>query len=351
MSSVRLAPANVIRHCYPALAISLLVAGVGALSISSLSYRAAIPFSCGIGACDEVSYSRFAFVAGIPVADIGLAFFAVCIALGLASWLGAVWPRKLLLPFLLVGSLVCAIFFAIQALEIRSFCFRCIFAEVTCASAAFLATFEWPVANGRSARVFAYGVTLVGLVTCFGTVARFVSTQVAHETAVVSKVNLKLQTAVRENLSRGGWVFGMGRSEVVVFADMFCPACHFHLQQLLKRQAQGEGFRIRVRLFPMKRDLNLDAALRARLEYDPVAFLKLFKALGEISKPNDMRIKALVYDRLKQVDPVEAALARKGLDEDIRMAKTLGITSTPTFVVISPAGVARAVTRVPFLGH
>ena len=45
MSSVRLAPANVIRHCYPALAISLLVAGVGALSISSLSYRAAIPFS------------------------------------------------------------------------------------------------------------------------------------------------------------------------------------------------------------------------------------------------------------------------------------------------------------------
>lgn len=84
----------------------------------------------GGGGCEEVQSSRFAFIAGVPVAALGLGFYVSVLALAMAAVVGGSPWRPRALPVLLAltgaGALFSLYLVGVQALAIHAFCGWCL---------------------------------------------------------------------------------------------------------------------------------------------------------------------------------------------------------------------------------
>src|SRR5215212_5087926 len=79
-----------------------------------------------ISGCSEVLSSRYAVVAGIPLATIGAAAYFTVFSLAILAIFGYVIAGKLLLPFIGAMFLVSLWLIYLQAFVIREFCQYCL---------------------------------------------------------------------------------------------------------------------------------------------------------------------------------------------------------------------------------
>lgn len=106
--------------------VGLAAAGV-VLSAYLLATRAAhAPTYCPLGSgCDIVQSSRYAAVFGIPVAVLGVGYYAALLALG-ARMLDAGRRWGLVLPIALAGLAASVVFTLVQQINIRATCTLCV---------------------------------------------------------------------------------------------------------------------------------------------------------------------------------------------------------------------------------
>jgi uncharacterized membrane protein len=124
----------------PALLLALAVAGLGISSYLTYTHWANATVACGgIGNCDAVNNSKYAEVAGIPVALLGALSYLALIASALA-WLwwrpsGAAWPVMFFWGLSLVAALYSAYLTYIELFVLEAICVYCVAsAGVTLAS-------------------------------------------------------------------------------------------------------------------------------------------------------------------------------------------------------------------------
>ncbi|MGH7690754.1 MAG: vitamin K epoxide reductase family protein, partial [Gemmatimonadaceae bacterium] len=103
------------RRSYDRLRVLLSVAGLLiAAYLTLLHYDSSVPLVCTAGTfvnCEQVLTSASAFVAGIPVAVLGVVWFAVAVAVALAAVSSRgrrhgepVWLRAVGLAWVLIGT-------------------------------------------------------------------------------------------------------------------------------------------------------------------------------------------------------------------------------------------------------
>jgi uncharacterized membrane protein len=115
----------------PALLLVLVVAGLGISSYLTYTHWAHASVACGgIGSCNEVNSSRYAEVAGIPVAFLGALSYLALIASALA-WLwwrpsGPAWPVMSFWGLSLVGSLYSAYLTYVEVFVLEAICIYCV---------------------------------------------------------------------------------------------------------------------------------------------------------------------------------------------------------------------------------
>jgi uncharacterized membrane protein len=138
----------------PALLLVLVVAGLGISSYLSYTHWAHAAVACGgIGSCNEVNSSKYAEVAGIPVAFLGALSYVALIASALA-WLwwrpsGPAWPVMSFWGLSLVGSLYSAYLTYVEVFVLEAICIYCV-ASAGLILASFLISTGWIVREAQA---------------------------------------------------------------------------------------------------------------------------------------------------------------------------------------------------------
>lgn len=109
---------------------------LAALALADATYLAVvhwlgeIPACAGYSGCEQVNFSPYAEIFGVPIAYLGTALFLV--VLGIALWrvraTGHAWARATLLLYSLVlgAAVFMAYLTAIEALVLRAYCYWCL---------------------------------------------------------------------------------------------------------------------------------------------------------------------------------------------------------------------------------
>lgn len=74
------------RAVWRVVSFALALAGVGVAAYLSYAHYDDTVLVCGVGDCSAVQASRYAEVAGVPVALLGLGLYGAVLALGLLRW-------------------------------------------------------------------------------------------------------------------------------------------------------------------------------------------------------------------------------------------------------------------------
>lgn len=115
----------------PALLLALAVAGLGISSYLTYTHWAHASVACGgLGSCNEVNNSKYAEVAGIPVAFLGALSYLALIGSALA-WLwwrpsGLAWPVMFFWGLSLVGTLYSAYLTYVELFVLEAVCIYCV---------------------------------------------------------------------------------------------------------------------------------------------------------------------------------------------------------------------------------
>jgi uncharacterized membrane protein len=115
----------------PALLLALAVAGLGISSYLSYTHWAHATVACGgLGSCNEVNSSKYAELAGIPVAFLGALSYLALIASALA-WLwwrpaGLAWPVMFFWGLSLFGVLYSAYLTYVEVFVLEAICVYCV---------------------------------------------------------------------------------------------------------------------------------------------------------------------------------------------------------------------------------
>jgi uncharacterized membrane protein len=124
-------PGPALALAVPALLLVLAVVGLGVSSYLSYTHWAHASVACGgLGSCNEVNNSKYAEVAGIPVAFLGALSYVALIASALA-WLwwrpsGLAWPVMFFWGLSLVGALYSAYLTYVELFVLGAVCVYCV---------------------------------------------------------------------------------------------------------------------------------------------------------------------------------------------------------------------------------
>ena len=124
-------PGAALALAVPALLLVLAVVGLGVSSYLSYTHWAHASVACGgLGSCNAVNNSKYAEVAGIPVAFLGALSYVALIASALA-WLwwrpsGLAWPVMFFWGLSLVGALYSAYLTYVELFVLEAVCVYCV---------------------------------------------------------------------------------------------------------------------------------------------------------------------------------------------------------------------------------
>ena len=124
-------PTTALALAVPALLLALAVAGLGISSYLTYTHWAHASVACGgLGSCTEVNNSKYAEVAGLPVAFLGALSYLALIASALA-WLwwrpsGLAWPVMFFWGLSLIGTLYSAYLTYVEVFVLEAVCIYCV---------------------------------------------------------------------------------------------------------------------------------------------------------------------------------------------------------------------------------
>jgi uncharacterized membrane protein len=138
----------------PALLLALAVAGLGISSYLTYTHWAHASVACGgLGSCNEVNNSKYAEVAGLPVAFLGALSYLALIGSALA-WLwwrpsGLAWSVMFFWGLSLVGTLYSAYLTYVELFVLEAVCIYCV-ASAGVILASLLISTGWIVREAQS---------------------------------------------------------------------------------------------------------------------------------------------------------------------------------------------------------
>lgn len=101
-----------------------------ALYLTFVHYRGYVSPCYVVSGCEQVQTSRFSEIMGVPVALLGVVYFAVMFYMGIALKARASARTTLAYKVLaLVGALAVIPLFLLQAISLRAFCSYCVATE------------------------------------------------------------------------------------------------------------------------------------------------------------------------------------------------------------------------------
>jgi uncharacterized membrane protein len=115
----------------PALLLALSLAGLGISSYLSYTHWANATIACGgVGSCESVNHSKYATLAGVPVAFLG-ALSYVGLAASALVWLwwrpaGLPWPVMAYWGLALIGTLFSAYLTYVELFVLEAICIYCV---------------------------------------------------------------------------------------------------------------------------------------------------------------------------------------------------------------------------------
>jgi uncharacterized membrane protein len=138
----------------PALLLALSLAGLGVSSYLAYTHWAHATVACGgVGNCNLVNSSRYAELAGIPVALLGALCYLGMIA-SAVGWLwlrpsGLAWPVMAFWGLSVGGTLYSAYLTYVELFVIDAICIYCV-ASAGIMLASFLVSVGWVIREARS---------------------------------------------------------------------------------------------------------------------------------------------------------------------------------------------------------
>ena len=138
----------------PALLLALSVAGLGISSYLAYTHWADATIACGgVGNCNLVNSSKYAELAGIPVALLGALSYAAMIASALAwLWLrplGLAWPVMVFWGLSVGGTLYSAYLTYVELFVLEAICIYCV-ASAGIVLASFLISTGWVIREAQA---------------------------------------------------------------------------------------------------------------------------------------------------------------------------------------------------------
>jgi len=124
-------PSTTFALAVPALLLALAVTGLGVSSYLTYTHWAHATVACGgLGSCNEVNNSKYAELAGIPVAFLGALSYLALIASALA-WLwsrpaGLTWPVMSFWGLSVFGTLYSAYLTYVEVFVLEAICVYCV---------------------------------------------------------------------------------------------------------------------------------------------------------------------------------------------------------------------------------
>ena len=139
----------------PALLLALSVGGLGISSYLAYTHWADASIACGgVGNCNFVNNSRYAELAGMPVALLGALNYAAMIATAVVwLWLrppGLAWPVMVFWGLSVGGTLYSAYLTYVELFVLEAICIYCV-ASASVMLASFLISTGWVIREARTA--------------------------------------------------------------------------------------------------------------------------------------------------------------------------------------------------------
>ncbi len=137
----------------PALLLALALVGLGISSYLSYTHWAKATIACGgLGSCESVNNSKYATMAGVPVAFLGALSYVGLTASALV-WLwwrpaGLVWPVMSFWGLALIGTLFSAYLTYVELFVLEAICIYCVASAIVLLASLIVST-AWVVREAQ----------------------------------------------------------------------------------------------------------------------------------------------------------------------------------------------------------
>jgi protein-disulfide isomerase len=333
---------------------------------------------CNINAqfnCDEVALSKYAEVFGIPVAILGVAFFASLAVLLVTARLKPQYRDDTLTTFFgmsMIGSIVSVVLAIVSATAIKVFCPTCMAVYViTFALLALCLIYKKDFPRKMGWKQFSNGLTYV-LVTFLVVITpvqmfkppvhpvKLDTPQTAGEEGESAPQGSILEANKHEIPLNKGAFSGLGEDYrwgsddakvvIVEFADFQCPACQDAFQVLKQmKETYGDKILVVFKNYPLDNGCN-PSITRKMHEYacDAAKIARCAGSVGKFREYHDIafsRQTEMEGFKIKQwgkelgLDDAQIAACLKSPDilakiqDDIAIGNRVGVQGTPTIFI------------------
>lgn len=332
------------------IAILLAFAGTFIAGVLSLGHLLNVSVPCGVDrGCDQVSSHPTAYWNETPVAYFGVAAYLALALIGtLRALVGVGSSRWLVWPALLVSGVGAGLSFWLQYQSltvIKAFCPWCFASAVVMAFSFVVQTLLYVKSADRPARskrdpAFVFGcATLAAL--GIAAQAYSLTAQVDQTVAVRDMAPLLTKDSIRLGPDTAP-------VRIVEFSDLLCDSCRKYTPELEKLVERSKGrVQLIFRHFPLYKkashEMALPGAFVAEVAAEQGKEWEFIHAFSEVDQYEMFRIEDVMVvakrvgldvvklkARMKETDPAFSRVYR-----DLGYGSEIGITVTPTFVVVA----------------
>lgn len=353
--------------------IIIVVACIGIFIAGTLSYAHvtnSMP-PCGPTGpgCGDVLSSKYAYIAGVPVAFIGLAAYIAIAGLSLlrSAKSGSDWSFLVKLTFALssIGVLASFGFTFLSLVFLGHVCIWCISSAITMIVLFFLHASLWNKEPPSPAASFDSLAGIGGLVLAIVLMVPAVAAFEKGSSAVMKSVDVSKIS--RESLlpSDSSKVWGDPKAKVVLieFADVNCPACRSISPQVHKLVKGMPTMAYAFRSLPLfnipGHETSIQAAMACEFAAEHGKYREMHEKLfeegnkervksvsGIVSIAREIGLDSRALSQLlngKAEEAVSDKLMEK-VTEDFNLAQSYKVSSTPTFILYADGHGAKAMT-------
>lgn len=354
--------------------IIIVVACIGIFIAGTLSYAHvtnSMP-PCGPTGpgCGDVLSSKYAYIAGVPVAFIGLAAYLAIAGLSLlrSSKSGSDWSFLVKVTFALsaVGVLASFGFTFLSLVFLGHVCIWCLSSAVTMIVLFFLHASIWNKEAPSPAAAFDSLAGIGGLVLAIVLMVPAIAAFEKGGSAFMKSVDVSKIT--RDNLLPKDpskvWGDPTAKVALIEFADVNCPACRSISPQVHKLVKENPNLAYAFRNLPLfnlpGHETSIQAAMACEYAAEKGKYREVHEKLFE--EGNKERVKSIsgivsiareagldgrelnqILNGTGGLDDKAAKLVEK-VTEDFNLAQSYKITSTPTFILYADGHGAKAMT-------
>lgn len=324
------------------LTLAVAFLGLFAAGVLSLGHLLDLPIPCGPSAgCATVAAHPASKFLGIPIAYFGVGAWLTLLALIVCRA-----PGWMLLCFSGLGTLISGGLLAYSKIVIQATCPWCVTSGLSMTTVFVLALLLWRRNSGPLPPLHFSWSWGLGLVTAIGLGAQAGQMQ---RTALAPPVPARLLADLTAaDLVDPAKSLGSEQAAVtvVMFADLWCPACRATYAKLVAYQrAQPEQVRLVFRHLPLWQirghEFSGTAAALSEMAGEQEKFWTFVELIhlqrAPLQKEGYLTLmERLGFDRAEIEErfenPDDPAIAR--VQEDMALAERLGVSATPTFLVL-----------------